>query len=382
MNNDFDKPSSRLTSLDLTRLFAMLMMMQGHALFALADPNAMDMSETSWQIWNFLRGITAPIFLFVSGVVHIFANKRQADGRLSKDKIKKRIKVSVVVIAIGYLLVFPSSKIYDLLYLGDGAWQVFFQVNVLQMFGVSLLLLLLHYIVTRNEKQLGILSLVTALVIIVASPFVHTVRWFEYLPEMFGAYLTAEHGSIFPIFPFSAYLFLGSAFGAWLKSVAPEKRTQFLLKYCWMLGLPLIAAGYPLMKYFSSMDFPFVDVMRVNPGLFFIRTGAVLIVISLMTLLYTFTKNMSYYYSLFGKRAIYIYVIHLFLIYGTPIFPGFYKFYRSGLSLEWAVFCAGLITLTTLMITYIYDRSVDRYVRAQVFLRYFVTAYLIYLFFI
>lgn len=376
------KKGSRLTSLDLTRFFAMLMMMQGHTIFALAAPDVVDMSQPGWQFWNFLRGITAPTFLFVSGLVHIFANKRLENGRLSNDTIKKRLKMAMFIIAIGYILVFPASKIYDLINLSEESWRVFFQVNVLQMFGVSLILLLLHYLVTKSEKQLAIASLITGTVIMAISPWVHTIRWFEILPEFAGAYLTAEHGSIFPLFPFTAYLFFGSAFGAWLKSIKPENRTDFLLKYCWLMGIPLIAAGYPLMQYMSTMTLPFVDVMRVNPGLFLIRIGAVLTLISLMTLVYKMTTPLAKYYSLFGKRAIYIYVIHLFIIYGTPFSAGLNKFYRSSLSLEWAVMSAIAVVALTMIITYLYDKSVDKFAPARIAFKYAVTAYILYLFFI
>ncbi len=381
-NINFDKTGSRLTALDLTRFFAMFMMMQGHVIFALASPDAIDMNQPFWQVWNFMRGITAPIFLFVSGAVHIFANKRMSNGKLSKETIKKRIKTSLMVIGIGYLLVFPVSKVYDLLYLTEGSWRIFFQVNVLQMFGVSLLLLLLHYIVTRNEKQLGIASLITAIFIILISPYIHTIAWFNYLPEPFAAYLTSDHGSVFPIFPFTAYLFLGSAFGAWLKTVPQENRTDFLLKKAWLIGVPLVAIGFPIMYNIHIFHFPHIDVMRVNPGLFLIRTGAVLIILSLMTLLYTHTKGLTKYYSLFGKRALYIYVIHLFMIYGTPLFPGFYKFYRSTLSLNEAALCAGIIVVSTLLITYLYDRSMHKFEKAPVLFKYVATAYLLYVFFI
>lgn len=372
--------SSRLTALDLTRFFAMLMMMQGHVIFALASPDAINMDHPSWQVWNFMRGITAPVFLFVSGIVHIFANKRQDNGLLSKDSVKKRIKTAFMLIGVGYLLVFPASKIYDLFYLNEYAWQVFFQVNVLQMFGVSLLLLLMHYLFTRNDKQLGIMALVTGLLIVGFSPTIHTIRWFDYLPEILGSYLTAEHGSIFPLFPFTGYLFLGTAFGSLLKSVAPEERTNFMIKYCWMIGLPLIAAGYPLMKYLSSYEFPFVDIMRVNPGLFFIRTGTVLVILSIMSLIYKHTQQLDKFYSLFGKRAIFIYVIHLFLIYGTPLSVGLNKYYRSTLTLDWAVFAALAVVLATLAIVYIYDKGMTRHKKAPVYFRYAVAVYLLYVF--
>ncbi len=120
----------------------MLMMIQGHTIYALADPSAYDISLFPWNIWHFCRGLTAPVFLIVSGAVHVFANKRLAGGGLSRRTIKKRITIASVLIAIGYLLVFPAERVWDLFFIEAVYWQRFFCVNILQLFGISLLMIL------------------------------------------------------------------------------------------------------------------------------------------------------------------------------------------------------------------------------------------------
>jgi uncharacterized membrane protein len=380
--NNLTKTSSRLTALDFTRLFAMIMMMQGHTIYELASPDTINYSNFGWQLWNFIRGLTAPTFLFISGAVHIFANKRLEDGSLSRETIWKRIKTAFMLIIIGYLLVFPASRVYDLYYVSDELWRVFFSVNILQMFGVSLLMLLALFILTKNNKKLAIVSSIIATFIVFASPFVHQIHWFDYLPEFLGAYLSTEHGTIFPIFPFSAYLLYGASFGVWLQSIDPSKRTDFLLKTCWKIGLPVIFIGYPLMNLFSNLQIPFIDAFRVNPGLFFVRAGIVLTVISIMTSIYKLTQPLGKYYSMFGKRAIYIYVIHLFIIYGTPISVGLVKYYRSQLNLEYAIMAALFVIISTLFITYLYELAINRNKYTKLAFRYAVGAYLFYVFFI
>lgn len=385
MNDNYNNPnktSSRLTALDFTRLFAMIMMMQGHTIYELASPDTIDYSNFGWQMWNFIRGLTAPTFLFISGAVHIFANKRLEDGSLSRETIWKRIKTAVMLIFIGYLLVIPVSRVYDLYYVTEELWRVFFSVNILQMFGVSLLMLLALFILTNNNRKLAILSAILGLLIVFASPFVHQIHWFDYLPEFLGAYLSIEHGSIFPIFPFSAYLFFGASFGVWLQNIDSSKRTDFLLKICWKIGLPLIVVGYPLMNIFSSIQIPFIDTARVNPGLFFVRIGIVLTVISIMTGVYKLTQPLGKYYSMFGKRAIYIYVIHLFIIYGTPVSAGLVKYFRSQLNFEYSIIAALFVIASTLLITYLYELAINRNKYTKLAFRYAVGAYLFYIFFI
>lgn len=83
---------SRLFALDLARLMAMLMMMQGHTLDALVNPQLMDLGTFPWNIWQFMRGLTAPIFLIVSGTVHVFAMKRDEQGAMSEETRKRRMR--------------------------------------------------------------------------------------------------------------------------------------------------------------------------------------------------------------------------------------------------------------------------------------------------
>ncbi|HOM05766.1 MAG TPA: heparan-alpha-glucosaminide N-acetyltransferase domain-containing protein [Candidatus Kapabacteria bacterium] len=382
MNISNNNSSSRLTALDFTRFFAMIMMMQGHVIYELASPNTIDYSTFGWSVWQFIRGLTAPTFLFISGAVHIFANKRLEDGSLGRNIVWKRIKIALMLMLIGYLLVFPAARVYDLQFVSEDTWITFFSVNILQLFSVSLLLLLTLFIITKNNKTLGYLSLILAFIIVFASPFVHKVHWFDYLPEFFAAYLSSEHGSLFPVFPFSAYLLFGASFGVWLQNIEREKRNDFLMKTCWKIGLPTIIIGYPMMMLFSKVSVPFIDVMRVNPGFFFIRIGLVLTIISLMTYLYNLTKPLGKYYSMFGKRAIYIYVIHLMLIYGSPISAGLAKYFRSQLSLEYSILAALFVIGATLAIVYLYEQVINQHKYPKLVFRYAVAAYLFYVFFI
>lgn len=374
--------SSRLTALDFTRFFAMIMMMQGHVIYELASPSTIDYSTFGWSVWNFIRGLTAPTFLFISGAVNVFANKRLEDGSLGKDIIWKRIKIAIMLLIIGYLLVFPAAKVYDLQFVSEDSWRIFFSVNILQLFSVSLLLLLTLFILTKNNKKLGYVSLFLAFLIVFASPFVHQVHWFDYLPEFFAAYLSSEHGSLFPVFPFSAYLLFGASFGVWLQRIDRNQRNEFLMKTCWKIGVPTILIGYPMMLLFNKVSVPFVDVLRVSPGFFFIRIGLVLTIISIMTFIYNLTKPLGKYYSMFGKKAIYIYVIHLMLIYGSPISVGLAKYFRSQLTLEYSILAALFVIFATLGIVYLYEYTTTKYKYPKVVFRYAVAVYLFYFFFI
>ena len=72
LNSSQVNSNSRLFVLDLARCIAMIMMIQGHTLDALTDPQLLDIHAFPWNIWNFIRGLTAPVFLIVSGDHNLF----------------------------------------------------------------------------------------------------------------------------------------------------------------------------------------------------------------------------------------------------------------------------------------------------------------------
>lgn len=375
--------SKRLVALDLARFIAMLMMMQGHVIYALSAPQAINKASIGWLIWDFCRGITAPLFLMVSGASNVFANKRDENGKLSGKTYVKRIRMALILLFIGYLLVFPAGRIYDLPFVQNDVWRTFFQVNVLHLFGITLLGLALLFYFTKNDKQLGYAALFIALSITFLNPLVHKIPWFDILPQPIAMYLSMEQGSIFPIFPFGAFLYFGVFLGTRLKAMSSENQLSFLLKQSWIYGLAVIAVGVPLFYWFhTNNDYAFVDIFRANPGLVLIRLGIVMMIFSGASLINKLTPSLSGVYSVFGKRALIIYVGHLVMIYGTPVFPGFEFFFKNALPFWECIGVVGIVCTSTLALTYIYDYSVNKFSMARDFYKYSIAAYLIFMLFI
>ena len=182
-----NKEQNRISAFDLARFLAMLMMMQGHTVFALASPEMVDATIFPWNVWDFMRGITAPVFLFISGASYVFANKRQADGILPQTTVKRRIKLAISLIVLSYLMHFPVERIYDLAFLDPKLWENFFRVNILQVIGVSLVLVTLAFAQTKDDKSVGILSFFIGAFILIISPFIEMISWFELLPSFFAS---------------------------------------------------------------------------------------------------------------------------------------------------------------------------------------------------
>ena len=373
----------RVYLLDLARFLAMVFMMQGHTLDSLVFPKDLDVATFPWNIWHSFRGLTAPIFLIISGAVHVYVLKRNDVGKLTSETIYKRIRWAFVIMMIGYLLVFPANRMYDLIYLDAKGWQVFFQVNILQLTGISLVLLLFVAMFTRTTNSLGISSLCIGIAITFLTPFISFIDWFLYLPEGIAAYITFEHGSIFPIFPFSSYLFYGVALGAYLKNLPSEQWTHTLKKLALTLGIPLFVIGVGLnlfQAYLTGGDL--AEFGRGSAGLVLTRIGIVLGILSFLSYIYPYVKSFDQYTIIFSRKSLYIYVIHLVLLYGCTWFPSIAKLYPQQLPL-WAgltlVPIVISITLGFVAVIHFAEKRSNKLINA---LRFTLIGFLIYMLFL
>ncbi len=320
-----EKQSQRLDYLDLMRVIAMMMMILGHSFFDLAQPNLYSITIFPWNIWEFLRGLTAPIFLFISGTVQVFANKR-IEGKVSNDIVTKRIKTALFLIFLGYFLNFPVQKAFHIFFVDKSTLIPFLQVNILQLIGLTLIWLLLYFIFTKNNIKLGVISFFTGIIIFGLTPFVHLIDWYQFLPMPIAPYFSLNKGSYFPIFPFSGFLFLGAAFGTYLEKFPLQYRAKVIIKKGFLFGFISLALGIPLYFIIDSLHLPFYDPNKGNPGMSVIRLSLVLLLLSALVAFYEkFLNKIQFVRSsarTLGKNALIVYIVHIFILYGLPWYPG------------------------------------------------------------
>ncbi|MFN3305771.1 MAG: heparan-alpha-glucosaminide N-acetyltransferase domain-containing protein [Candidatus Kapaibacteriota bacterium] len=330
------KQSQRLVYLDLMRVVAMVMMIMGHSFFDLVRPNLVNTSQFPWSVWEFLRGLTAPMFLFISGIVQVFANKRE-QHKLPKETVYRRIRTSLLVIFLAYFLNFPVQKAFHIIFQSKQNLIPFFQVNILQIIGTTLLWVLFYFLITKNNRQLGRISLWTGIFIFALTPLVHLIDWYNILPLPIAPYFSLEKGSYFTIFPFSAFTFFGVTFGTYLERFELPQRANVIIKYGFILFNIVLPLGIAVYIFINSFSLPFYDVFKANSGISIVRLACVLALLSLLVLLYKkylynfdFVQKVS---TTLGKNALFVYVVHLIILYGLPWYPGFATIFNRTLDL-------------------------------------------------
>ena len=344
MSTTIPQKKHRLFALDLARLMAMLMMMQGHTIDALVQPQLMNIEEFPWNVWQFMRGLTAPIFLIVSGTVHVFAMKRNEHGAMSKETRKRRMNWAWIILLCGYMLVFPANRLIDLPFVQPDALGMFFQVNILQLTACTLMVIVWLSTHTYSVRALGIRSGIIALSFFILAPIIHSIHWFDFLPGFIAHFLSSERGSLFPLFPTSGFMFLGVAFGSFLYQLTEEQREMFLKKYIFLLGIAIIIIGIGI--YQATYHIALI-MEYLNPGSMILRTGIIIMFIGTCFYIGKLFKRFEDRLVFFSSKSLHIYILHLLLLYGTPWFPSIGRIFTHEASLHVGAFSALMILTIT-----------------------------------
>jgi hypothetical protein len=234
----------------------------------------------------------------------------------------------------------------------------------LQVSGLTLMGVMTVMYFTRSTRSFARVSLWIGLAIAFVSPFVYQVDWFAIVPEPFAGYLSYKHGSLFGLFPFSAYMFFGVSVGAWLQSVPAAERAQRFPRVAGAVGLGLVALGLvgtymplsflPFSSFFTSFYGPH-DYYLASPHFVMIRMGCTLLLMSALTFVYRYTQAFEQYYSRLGKKSLYIYTAHLILLFGTPWFGGITRTWYRVVDVPTGIVAAFAVIALTLVSAYWLD---------------------------
>lgn len=318
---DAKVPRTRVVVLDVLRLAAMLLMIQGHTLAAMLDPARVNLAGGPWTVWTDLRGLTAPMFLLVSGAATVLGIRQGPDGRIPAALLWHRARVAVTVMAIGYLLVFPAQRIVELRWVSRDVWRAFLQVGILQLNGATLLLLTALLWRTRTVRRYAAWSLGLGGLILAAAPLVARLDGFRWLPEGLAAFLSFRHGSLFPLFPYAAYMCLGVGLGALLMERPAGIRERVFRRTCLAAGAGCLLFALAA-RHLSWQTLPPGDAYQGGYAYTAFRLGYTLLLFGALAWAAEAAPRLAAAVAPLGRRSLFVYVGHLVLIYGSPWTPG------------------------------------------------------------
>ena len=308
-----DSGPARLVLVDLARLVAVLFMIQGHTLDVLLAP--VYRQGVFFDVWLFLRGLTAPVFFVLAGVSFSLSSMRSWEeySRPSWTLFHRLTRFAFFVF-LGYAMHLPAASLRDFQFVDAAGWQGWFQVDVLQCIGLALVSLQILVLLARTPQRLAQWGAGLGGAIVLLTPLVWTMDWTRYLPVPVASYFNSQTGSFFPLFPWAGYVFCGAALGPVLRqwSTIPGKSERSLLASGLVLGVSGILLARPLMALYANLDF-----WKTSPALFLIRAGCVCLLLAFFA--YVTTRWTAPYRACrsIAQESLLIYFVHVCILYGS-----------------------------------------------------------------
>ncbi len=333
----------RIIFLDIMRVLAVLMMVQGHTIDVLLSDDYRDYSNPAFTVWEFVRGLTAPIFMFTAGTVFIYLFKISGESFQQNSRVIKGVKRFLLLLAIGYTLKYPTAQLTNFAYVTEESWRLFFAVDVLQVIGFSLLFLLLASYVGERFK-FGNYSVFAfgAFFFFALHPVFDQIQWADFLPLPIAGYLYAGSGSNFPLFPWAGYVMSGGLLGSYLAAKREEIKPLKL-----SLGLSLFGAAFLILHLiinWATVTFGGENYFGLaNPAFVAQRVGLVLLINSLVSLIAIKIDSIPHMIKLVGRNTLMIYVVHLVILYGSAWNSGIGRSFERSFSIWQSLVAAGLM---------------------------------------
>lgn len=343
--------AKRLGFVDQFRGLATIFMIETHVYNALL----MTSLETGlvYTCVNFVNGLVAPSFLFVSGFSFTLALNRKGEAyRRFSPQLFRHLRRLLFIWAVGYALHLPFFSLRKSLYsISPDGVLALTAVDILQCIAATLFLLHIIRVVVKDDRKFNLVLYFLFLFFVIAAPFVGSADFTHSLPLFFAQYFNRMHGSLFPIFPWSGFLIGGTMASEYLMKRAdtdsPGKVKKSALTNLLLAGISLSVAGFILMPVEESILIE-PHFAQYSPSWFFVRFGILLGILYGVTVYEGTRSSGETVVKLFGRESFFIYVLHLIIIYGSSAnFPSLVNL--IGPHLNYAGYFGAFVALSVVM---------------------------------
>ena len=319
----------RVIFIDLARALAVVLMVSGHTSSALL---ATAYQTGEWfDAWNFQRGLTSGLFLLLSGFAFSVATARHWPAHVGlSGALLKRLRRFALFIVLGYALHFPVPHVAELATATDQQWRSFLAVDVLQLIGMTFAAVQALVMIVRTRRAFMIVAFVLAAVMIGAAPAVWRVDWPRILPLWAASYLSPSTGSLFPLFPWAAFVLIGAGAGQLYARWGAAHLGAFANWGMLLPGVALMAVAFTMST--APGGAAGVDQWNELPGQILTRTGACLVILGLVAHASHHIGQLPHVFGAVAQESLVVYFVHLCVVYGSPWNTGLYGFYGQALT--------------------------------------------------
>ena len=322
-----EKTTKRFAYIDWLRGLACLVMFQTHCYDSWLGGPARD---TGFFKFSQLAGtLPAPLFLFLSGVSFAMVTDKLRQKGASADEIAR-----ITILRGGkiFLLALLFRLQEFLLGMGHAPWTDLLRVDVLNVIGVSLILMAIVCRVAavgggadvrRLRKRTIVAAATCAAVIAAVTPQLWTTWQPHWRAWWLESYINGVHtfGTpqpwLFPVFPWCAFAFAGLAIGFFLLSDWSRRNEAAGIALAGAGGIALIALGLWLDARPTQL-YAVHDFWHSSPNFLMARAGVVLVILFAGYLWCRWGAGEWGFSPLIemGKCSLLVYWVHIEFVYG------------------------------------------------------------------
>ncbi len=311
--------SQRLLFVDMFRGLMVLIMVQGHVTNTTILPALR--TTRAHHYLNLLNGMVAPGFIFIAGfAIALVLEKKWETFLRFKKPVRMQVRRLLFILAVAFWLHLPVWSFRSMLNLSGESFLYFLRCDVLQLISLSLLFILFLTILLRNQKPAMWTLCVLALGNVFVTPFLYDMDPRDYLPPPFADYINVKHGALFPLFPWSAFAFLG-AFVCWIyqKAKAGNRETTFFAVIA-ISGAIMFVSAFALF-YAPWQYHTYADPSRSSPRHFMLKMGFIFLMLAAFWWYERTRKPQESWLNTAGKESLLVYGLHLVIVYGASFTP-------------------------------------------------------------
>lgn len=304
----------RLNFVDLMRGLVMLVMIEVHVVNSMMNP--IFRNETWFGYINFLNGLVAPGFIFISGFAFMLAsNSKIGEFRSFKYAFWKQTGRIMLIWFLGYMLHIPFFSMFECINKATSDhWMKFLGVDVLQCIAIGLLLIFILRIVIRNDKAFISVILGLGLAAVIPSAKIYDIDFQQYIPLFIAMYLTPVYYTNFPLFPWFGFMASG-VLTAWLFMKSSESGTELLfIKRILISGILIAVICLPLMFYLKD-NLHIIQDVRPDILFFAGRLGFVFMILGSCYYYCTWREKISPVILYPSRESLAVYFMHLQILH-------------------------------------------------------------------
>jgi uncharacterized membrane protein len=313
-------------------------MIQAHTLDAWT--RITERSSKTFGYLNILGGFAAPLFLWLAGIGLVLS----AERTLTKTGERSTAAAAVVRRGIQIFILAFLFRLQAFIISPGSPPVTIFRVDILNVMGPAMAVTGLIWAIGRSRREVALLCGVFATGLALATPVVRQASWVDLMPAWTQWYLrpSGDH-TTFTLLPWAGFVFAGAVYGSLLSQAEEERGESRLVAGLTLSGAAVLALGQFLATRPSI--YAVSNFWTSSPTYFAVRIGILMLTLGLLFAgrrLEAWIQRPLSILEKFGRNSLFIYWIHVELVYGYTTWVIHRKLPLWGTTIGYIVFCIAM----------------------------------------